>query len=141
MRIGSFRKRTCEAQTLRAIAHQLANGLRRLRSLLILLLLLCGSARSEHEREVHSLVVAGGVEYSFLGPCGEGRKLRTNHVAAILRNIQGPGTGDVGRGGIAFAGERVGSRHGHTGQWDVAALDQSVQPAACNGRRGDSLRR
>ena len=136
LRIGC--QRAHQAQVLRAVGRQLANGLRlrTLEGLLPRLLLsLLRRPRSQHQLKIHCLVAAGGVQHRLLRSGRKARKLRADHVAAILRNLQGPGAGNVSRGGEALAGERILGSHSHAWQGSAAALHHAVQHAAGRRRR------
>ena len=95
-----------------------------------LLLLQFGCARGQDELKVDHLVAARGVEYRLLRSLREGRKLGTDDIAAILRNVEGPCAGNVGGGGVALAGEGVLRGDGDARQKDVTALDRAMELAA-----------
>ena len=131
--VGIGSERAQEAQVFWRIARQLADGcccIALLSGLAGLLLFQLGCARGQDELKVDHLVAAGGVEHRFLGPSSEGGKLGANDIAAILRNVERPRAGNVGGGGVAFAGEGVLRGHGDAGQGYGATLDHAMELAS-----------
>ena len=102
LRIAS--ERAHQAQALRAVSGELADGLLNLRGLAFLLRLLRGCPGGQDQVEIHRLIMIRRIEQRLLRAGGEGCKLGANDVAPVLRNGHGPGAGDVGSGGKPLAG-------------------------------------
>ena len=88
--------------------------------------------RRKNQRKRDRLIMAGRIQHRFLRTGRKSRKLRANHIAAILRNGQRPRAADVSGCGIPLPGERILRGYRHTGQRNVAALHLAMQTAPCH---------